>query len=254
MIKSKSEKIQEDIIVKAIKRQSLSEQVVESILQYIKDNDMKPGEQIPTESEFAELFQVSRTSIREAMKALSINGVVSSTPGKGTFLQPKAMNTVIGQDGTLQTKARATIAQIMELRTPLEVLAVGLAAERGNLKEFEELEEIIKMYKEAVSSKDCWVQWGTKFHERIAEMSRNPLLVSTLRLLSNMVEQYRENLAEFYEDKSFYIENQKRICDALMRRDVDAAQAEMQEHMKMTEDALNMIVNEGNAVEFLPHQ
>ncbi len=240
--------------MKAIKRQSLSEQVVESILQYIKDNNMKSGDQIPTESEFAELFKVSRTSIREAMKALSINGVVSSTPGKGTFLQPKAMNTVIGNDGTLQTKARATIEQIMELRTPLEVLAVGLAAERRSMSELEELEEITKKYREEVLAKGCWIQWGTKFHSKIAEMSRNPLLISTLRLLSNMVEQYRENLAVFYDDKSIYIENQKRIYDAIYNQDVVVAQAEMQKHMKITEDALNMIINEGNAIEFLPHQ
>lgn len=240
--------------MKAIKRQSLSEQVVESILNYIKDNDLKPGDQIPTESEFAELFQVSRTSIREAMKALSINGVVSSTPGKGTFLQPKAMNTVIGQDGTLQTQARATIAQIMELRTPLEVLAIGLAAERGTAEEFAELEEITLKYREAVLAKDCWIQWGTKFHFKIAELSKNPLLITTLRLLSDMVEQYRENLAVFYEDKAYYIESHKRICAALRLRDIPLVQFEMQEHMKMTEEALNMIVDEGHAIEFLPHQ
>ena len=239
--------------MKAIKRQSLSEQVVESIFKYIKDNNLKAGDQIPTESEFAEFFQVSRTSIREAMKALSINGVVSSTPGKGTFLQPKAMNTVIGEDGTLQTQARATIAQIMEIRTPLEVLAIGLAAQRGTEKDFEELEEITHQYREAVLSKAGWVQWGTKFHTKIAEMSGNPLLISNLRFLGDTVEQYRENMATFYEDKSYYIESHKRICEALRCRDVEAAQAEMQRHMHMTEDVLSMIVDEKNATEFLPH-
>ncbi|MDD4844740.1 MAG: FadR/GntR family transcriptional regulator [Anaerotignum sp.] len=240
--------------MKAIKRQSLSEQVVESVLRYIKDKDLKVGDQIPTENELADFFQVSRTSIREAMKALSINGVVLSTPGKGTFLQPKAMDTVIGQDGTLQTKARATIAEIMEIRTPLEVLAIGLAAQRGTEEEFEELIEITQKYREAVLVNDCWTQWGTKFHSKIAEMSRNPLLISTLRFLANTVEQYRENLAAFYEDKAYYIESHKRICVALRCRDVEAVQAEMQEHMKMTEDALSMIVDEENAIEFLPHQ
>lgn len=240
--------------MKAIKRQSLSEQVVESILQYIKEQNLKPGEQIPTESEFAELFRVSRTSIREAMKALSINGVVSSTPGKGTFLQPKAMNMVIGEDGTLQMQAKATITEIMEVRTPLEVQAIGLAAQRGTQEEFEELEDITLSYRKAVETGSGWKEWGTKFHKKIAAMSRNPLLISTLRLLSDMVEQYRGNLATFYQDKSCYIKSHERICKALRNRDVAAVQDEMREHMKITEEALKEIVDDKNATEFLPHQ
>lgn len=239
--------------MRSIKRQSLSEQVVESVLQFIKDNSLKPGDQIPTESEFAELFQVSRTSIREAMKALSINGIVSSTPGKGTFLQPKAMNMTIGDDGTLQMKARATITEIMEVRTPLEIQAIGLAAERGNKQDFDKLESIIIHYRDAVENGGCWTEWGTRFHEEIARMSNNPLLISTLRILSDMVEQYRGNLAVFYQDKNFYIQSQQRICAALRNRDVDAAQAEMKEHMRLTEDTLQAIVDEQNATKFLPH-
>ena len=240
--------------MKAIKRQSLSEQVVESILQHIKDLNLKPGDQIPTESEFSELFRVSRTSVREAMKALSINGVVSSTPGKGTFLQPKAMNTVIGEDGTLQMQAKATITEIMEVRTPLEVQAIGLAAQRGTQKEFDELENICSSYRKAIESGGGWAEWGTKFHEAIATMSRNPLLISTLRLLSDMVAQYRRNLATFYEDKTCYIKSQERICTALRKRDVAAVQAEMREHMRITEEALKAIVDDKNATEFLLHQ
>jgi len=240
--------------VKAIKRQSLSEQVVESLLQYIKDQNLKPGDQIPTESEFAKLFHVSRTSIREAMKALSINGVVSSTPGKGTFLQPKAMNTVIGEDGTLQMQAKATIIEIMEVRTPLEVQAISLAAQRGTQEEFDELYNITRSYRNAVESGIGWAEWGTKFHKEIASMSRNPLLISTLCLLSDMVEQYRINLATFYEDKTCYIKSHERICTALRNRDIAAVQAEMLEHMKITEEALKAIVDNENAREFLPHK
>ena len=232
--------------MKAIRRQSLSEQVVESILNYIKDKDMKPGEQIPTESEFSEFFQVSRTSIREAMKALSMNGVILSIPGKGTFLQPKAMDTFIGQDGVLKMKARATIKEIMEIRTPLEVLAIKLAAERGTEKEFEELEKICTEYVNAVEAKRDWMQWGARFHAAIAEMTKNQLLISSLRLLGDSVQQYREQLAICYGTNIYYIESHKIICRALREGDVEKATEEMFHHMKVTEASLNKLVDENS--------
>lgn len=240
--------------MKAIKRRSLSEQVVDSVLNYIKENNLQPGDQLPTESEFAEIFQVSRTSIREAMKALSINGIFTSVAGKGTFLQPKALSMTMGDDGVLQMEARATITEIMEVRTPLEIQAIGLAAERATDQEIEELENITKHYREAVSNGAGWPIWGSRFHAQLAAMSKNPLLLTTLNQLSAMVERYRDNLATFYEDKTCYIESHQKICAAFRAHDAVAARQEMSRHMQMTERALQDIVDKENAGRFLNKQ
>ncbi|KAF5063318.1 HTH-type transcriptional regulator LutR [anaerobic digester metagenome] len=235
----------------AIKRRSLSEQVVDSVLNYIKENNLQPGDQLPTESEFAEIFQVSRTSIREAMKALSINGMFTSIAGKGTFLQPKALSMSIDDNGVLQMEARATITEIMEVRTPLEIQAIGLAAQRVTEEELTELEEITAHYRQAVSKGAGWPEWGSKFHAKLAAMSKNPLLITTLQQLSAMVERYRDNLATFYDDKTCYIQSHQNICEALRAHDVSAAREEMAAHMQMTERALQDIVDGENANRFL---
>lgn len=237
--------------MKAIKRLSLSEQVVDSIIQYIRENDLKPGDQLPTESDFAELFQVSRTSIREAMKALSINGIFESTPGKGTFLLPRALTMSMGADGILQMQAEATITEIMEIRTPLEILAIKLAVERGSEDEITVLEGITANYRKAVESGKDFTVWGARSHAQIAAMSGNPLLISTLQLLSEMIDQYRNNLATFFEDNTRYCESHKIICACLRRRDAAGAQEEMRRHMAMTENALKSIVVPENAEKFL---
>lgn len=238
--------------MKAIKRLSLSEQVVNSIIQYIQENHLIPGDQLPTESEFAEMFQVSRTSIREAMKALSINGMFTSTPGKGTFLLPKALSTVMGEDGILQIQAKATITEIMEVRTPLEIKSIELAAMRATKDELNALDEIAAHYKEAVDNNSGWTIWGHRFHAQIAMMSGNPLLVSTLQQLSEMVDQYRGNLAVFYKNNKDYCEGHIKLCAALRRGDVATASEEMRLHMLITEEALKGIVDGANANQFLP--
>lgn len=237
--------------MKAIKRRSLSEQVVDSVMNYIKENNLQPGDQLPTESEFAEIFQVSRTSIREAMKALSINGVFKSIAGKGTFLQPKAMTMEMGNDGVLQMEARATITEIMEVRTPLEIKAIELAAERGTDSEIDELENITKHYRDSVEQDAGWTEWGSRFHAQLAAMSKNPLLISMLQLLSDMVDRYRDNLAVFYEDKTLYIDSHRKLCAALRAHDASAAKEEMGRHMQITERALQDIVDDENVSQFL---
>ena len=126
--------------MKTIKRVSLSEQVVNSVVQYIQENDLHPGDQLPTENEFSSLFGVSRTSVREAIKALGINGVLTSVPGKGTFLRSNAVS--LEHNNILQMEAHTTISDVMEVRTPLEVQATKLAVERGTSEESMVLEEI----------------------------------------------------------------------------------------------------------------
>ena len=116
--------------MKTIKRLSLSEQVVRSIVQYVQENNLQPGDQLPTENEFAESFGVSRTSVREAIKALGINGMLKSVPGRGTFLQPQAATLHLEDNGLLQMEAKTSITELMEVRAPLEVKATELAVER----------------------------------------------------------------------------------------------------------------------------
>ena len=69
-------------VMSEIKRVYLSKQVLESIIKYIQDNNLQVDDRLPTEGRFAELFQVSRTSVREAIKALSINGAVGGCQGE----------------------------------------------------------------------------------------------------------------------------------------------------------------------------
>ena len=106
--------------MKTIKRLSLSEQVVRSIVQYVQENNLQPGDQLPTENEFAESFGVSRTSVREAIKALGINGMLKSVPGRGTFLQPQVATLHLEDNGLLQMEAKTSITELMEVRAPLE--------------------------------------------------------------------------------------------------------------------------------------
>lgn len=235
--------------MKTIKRVSLSEQVVNSVVQYIQENDLHPGDQLPTENEFSSLFSVSRTSVREAIKALGINGVLTSVPGKGTFLRSNAVS--LEHNNILQMEAHTTISDVMEVRTPLEVQATKLAVERGTSEEIMVLEEICGNYKFAVEQHTDHSAWGRKFHSHIASMSSNSLLINTLQSLSDITNRYRGSLAESDTEVEFYAQSHRDMCVAFRARDAEAAGREMARHMERTRLALLESVTSGNATKFI---
>lgn len=239
----------EELALKTIKRVSLSEQVVNSVIQYIQENDLHPGDQLPTENEFSSLFGVSRTSVREAIKALGINGVLTSVPGKGTFLQSQAV--ALEHSKILQMEAHTTISDVMEVRTPLEIQAIKLAVERGTSEEIVALEEICSNYELAVEQHTDHSAWGRKFHAHIASMSANSLLINMLQSLSDITNRYRGSLAESDTEVEFYAQSHRDMCAAFRARDAEAAGREMARHMERTRQALQESVTSGNATKFI---
>ena len=237
--------------MKTIKRLSLSQQVVNSIIQYIQENGLQPGDQLPTENEFSENLGVSRTSIREAIKALSINGILKSIPGRGTFLEPKAATLTIERDGLLQMEARTTITEVMEVRAPLEMKAVELAVERCSDEDVDALDAICRHYAEAVKEGSDHAEWGRKFHAQIAQTSGNTMLINVLQSLSYMTDLYRGNLAEKDIGVEYFLKSHQIIVEAFRHRDVAAATEEMRRHMEQTLLGLTKMVGSDNATRFI---
>lgn len=234
-----------------IRRISLSEQVLNSILQYVKEHNIAVGDQLPTETDFAAMLGVSRTSVREAMKALSINKAIESIPGKGSFVRPAMLNLMLDQSSELVVKAKATISQIMEVRTAMEVLAVELAIERGTDEELALVREATQNLHEAIQSGNPWAIAGSSFHIRIAEMSKNPLLLKNVQMLSSSIGKYKDALFAANTDMELYMREHQNILDALYRRDKKAARKAMIRHMEITKTDLLHLVDKNSANIFL---
>lgn len=229
--------------MKKLKRLPLSEQVANGIIQYIQENNLKAGDKLPTEKEFSDKFNVSRTSIREAIKALAINGILESIPGKGTFLQDKVVTLNVEGDGLLRIEAYTTINDVMEVRTPLEIQAARLAARRCNDSEVDEIEHICRRYEEEVRRGGNHVKWGRAFHERLIKISGNKLLIKMLKSLRYMTDLYRNQLAKKNIGVEFYSKSHEIMCMALRNHDEEMAAHEMAKHMRLTIMELKSLVD-----------
>ena len=239
--------------MKAIKRVYLSEQVLESVLKYIQDHNLTVGDKIPTEGEFAELFQVSRTSVREAIKALSINGAVESIPGKGTFLRAPYTEVMLNRSGGLDQiiKAQNSITEIIEVRTALEVLAIELAIDRASDEAIELVAEAMEGLREVIDKGERWAEAGTRFHSCIAEITGNTFLVDAIKSLNETITRYKNALNNAETRMGIYIEEHQNILDALRARDKKAAAKAVRNHMKITERDVLKLVNHNSASDFI---
>lgn len=239
----------------AIKRVSVSEQVRKSILKHIQENNLKPGDRMPTEKELADLFGVSRTSIREAMKSLSLNGALKAIQGKGTFVMPLAATLMNDSEfipsDPLKEAAETRISDLTEIRIPLEETAVRLAVRRATPEEIAELKEISRQYELAVEQNLPTVEQGEKVHRQIAKMSKNPLLIDSIDFLLKKMNNFRGILAESRLQIEYCCRSHEILWKSIESGDEQTAVEEIRKHLSIGQDSLKELLNVENAARFL---
>ncbi|MDQ0200304.1 FadR/GntR family transcriptional regulator [Neobacillus ginsengisoli] len=168
--------------MKSIKKVSLHEMIAEEIKRYINDHQLKRGNKLPSVAELTAILNVSRSSIREALRYLEGIDVLEVQNGKGIFVKDNDELKIVAKIAVEQEKNY--LLHISELRRALEGKAVELASIRATDHEIKEMErllaEVISLNDEGIdSSKEDWA-----FHKTIYKASHNPLLESVAESVS----------------------------------------------------------------------
>ena len=196
----------------------LREVVSETLRQAIKDGVLKPGERL-MEIQLADELGVSRTPIREAIRKLELEGFVVMVPRRGTYVADISLK---------------DIAQVFEIRSALEELAAGLAAERITPDELEYLERILVEINEYIDNDefDKIVDADVRFHDVLYHASRNQRLVDILNNLREQMYRYR---IEYLKKKECYpqlLNEHQTIIDAIAGHDKELATKFTSQHIK----------------------
>ncbi len=228
-----------------VPRTVLHQEVVRLLLQQIKEEIWLPGEQLPSETEFAERFGVSRNCIREALKALSFSGIVCSRPGQGTFLTKDAYLRIANYDliGTIANCS--SISDLMETRIIIESQLAGLAAKRATDEDIQLISSALEELKADLlaqinsGTKTNPTRSGMKFHTAIINAAKNKLLSEFLYSIRGELEAQRSQLSLYQSNIIEMIDDHVRIYQAIVNNDsVGAAQA-MMNHLKHTYKTIN---------------
>ena len=133
-------------MLKAVKKTRIYEDVVSQIHELITDGRLKAGDQLPSERELAETFKVSRTSVREALRALETQGLMVTRTGMGTFVADLPTESLVELLAKLLIEAKDALADIFEMRKLIEPQIAALAAERASKSDIEGMREILKKW------------------------------------------------------------------------------------------------------------
>ncbi len=223
------EKISED------KNERVYQILMDSILDSLKKGILKPGDRLPSERKWAEDMNVSRSAVREAIRALEMIGLVNSRQGGGTFINDSYRLTMF-QPMTISYRLNhGKISNIQEFRQSIEIEAAKLAAIHATEEDVIELESLAQKMNDADNTYEGSV-YDRRFHSKIAEISGNCLIRDSLTsvgaLLDEIVDDIRSIILQSARDTRILHDQHQRIIDSIKKHDSDLAGKCMSKHME----------------------
>lgn len=224
--------------------QRLYLQVADSLAQRIVCDNLVPGDRLSPERELAQQYEVSRQTIREALIALEVSGLVEIRPGSGVYvLKREHLKT------SLVTEDAPGPLELMEARGLFEGEAAALAAHRISNEELLKLSAYLKQMEQMVSQDKVKEaeEFDGKFHQVIAQATRNSAIIATVEWLWSLRES-SEISRVFYEKVRKHgtnpnIEAHRKILEALRRYDAEAAKVAMQAHLSEVSEAYILLIS-----------
>ena len=228
-------------------RKSLVVQVVDSVLDRIVSGELSVDQPIPGELELCDALEVSRMTVREAIKTLAAQNIIRIERGRGTYVNP------INMWNSLEAVVRATTAgvgaaaaaiQLIELRRMLETGACELAAARITDEQLEQMGVLLETMREAHAAGDLdrFVDADLGFHDIILHASGNVFVSALFEPLGRVLSSRRRETSAFPQIQEHAIHEHEQILQALSQRNSSSAREAMDQHMQQTLDDLNTFV------------
>jgi GntR family transcriptional repressor for pyruvate dehydrogenase complex len=219
-----------------VQKNSLVIELTKRLMDFIFSGSIKPGERLPAERQLSEALGVGRSSIREAIKALTVLGVLEVRQGDGTYLKKadSALLTQVIEWGLLLGEKQAM--DLIEARKEIEVIIAGFAAERCSDEEIEELRA--KLNKMNESDVNTFIDADVDFHLELAKIAKNGVLKDILVSIQSLLRIWIKSVIESAGDTRFSYHYHIDIFEAVARRDAEGARAAMKRHMDDAADRL----------------
>lgn len=223
------------------KNMKVYETVIEQIQNSIIDGTLKKGDKLPTERNLAIQFGVSRASVREAIRALEVIGLVESRHGGGNYIRENFEKSLFEPLSMMFMLEKSNPVDILELRRIIEVETSALAAKRIDISQLEKLKDLVDKMKSTDNEDDNAV-FDREFHYCIARASGNILVIGVLNVLSILMDKFiKEARGMILSDKENWpmLNGQhESIYKALLEHDPAASSGAMRKHFELIEKCL----------------
>ena len=229
------------MVFQPLRTRNLSEEIRSQVRDYILDNQLKPGAQLPTEAVLAEELSVGRSAVREALKALEALGIIEVRPGKGRFVKKVDARTVLEGFAYTILLDRRNVRELLQVRKALESSFVGESIARISEKELAEIRALLRGWSAKVEKGEGFFEEDLEFHRILFRPIGNELLLELLDLFMMVYGRARDKLFPGSSDMRT-VRDHEEILQAVEERDVPRAQSLILKHFGHIEKRVDQAV------------
>lgn len=212
------------------------QRIIEEIENQIKTGKLKKGDKLPSEREMVELFSVSRTSVREAMRALEVVGLIERKQGAGNYIKTNFDNSLFEPISIIFMLEGNSLDDIVGLREILENYCIKLAVKNISDTEIKIISEIIERMYEAKTEEEN-IALDIKLHYLIIKASKNILLINIISVISQIMDQsiqeFRKKILYEEDNRARLLSIHEKLVDALAKHDTVMAVDAIGEHFQL---------------------
>ncbi len=225
--------------IKSIQTKKIYKNIVEQIVYLIREGSLKCGDKLPPERTLAEMLDVSRASLREALSVMEIMGIVDIRPGEGSFVSDLNVQPFLSLILPLLLKEGSAEDDLIEFRMLLEIAGIKLVVKNAdkNIDQLKELGDIITEMGQNIDDADAGAKLDVKFHSILFSMSNNLVLIQVLEyvrfILERTVKFNRSVILQKRESAEVILNCHMNIYDAIVKRDAKLAEQALERHFEL---------------------
>lgn len=225
-------------------RTKLTSSVFEQLLSYVVGGSWRPGDRIPPERELCQQLGIARTSLREALKAMELVGMLDSRVGDGTFVCPRSEFFSRPLLWAFTGTDHEELQEIMEARTIIEESLAGLAATRGTAEQIEKIGHAVQQMRDSIARADSTLEADMAFHLAVSSAAQNGVLTNAVRLLRNLMRQWINYKLLIPDVPEIVLKRHVAIYRAIAARKPNAARNAMRFHLEETTGLVTRVVEQ----------
>jgi len=215
-----------------VNRTTLTSDIYRKMVTHLIRGDWSPGERIPPERELCLQLGVGRASLREALKALEIMGMIETRLGDGTYVCQRSEFLSRPLLWAITSSSEAEAQELVEARKLIEVELAGLAAERATPADLKEIGVHLDQMESSTGDVDQFQRSDIAFHVAVAQASHNNILMNALLLIRNLLHNWIGSTLRIQGVAERALQQHQRIFLAVAKKDPAGARAAMQNHLQ----------------------
>jgi GntR family transcriptional repressor for pyruvate dehydrogenase complex len=224
-----------EVAFTAVRKRRVFEGVAQQIQRFIVEGELKPGDRLPPERELAERFEVSRGSVRDAIRTLEFVGLVVPRQGEGTVVADASPDAVVTPLASVLLRKRELIVELLDIRRIIEPALAARAAQHASPEEIAHLEDVLRRQRKKVLRGESTVAEDNEFHYTIALAARNTVVRKVIDVVMQLLHETRSRSLQARGRPQRSLAGHRRILEAIKRHDPDAAERAVGRHLQEIE-------------------